>query len=84
MTTDMIEKFVERKGRQNDIISIHFKERASVKGIFIRALDYDELKSKNLWRIVNQIHANEWLETKNADLTRIFNGVSFTRLTDDQ
>ena len=84
MTTEIIQKFVERKDRKNDMIGIHFKERSSVKGIFIRALDYDELKSKNLWRVVNHVHAEEWLKTKNADLTRIFNGVSFTRLTDEE
>lgn len=83
MTTDMIEKFVENKVRKNGVISIHFKERSTVKGIFIASADYDELKYKNLWRIVIDAKVEEWNRTKNMDLSRIFNGISFTRLSDE-
>jgi len=45
--------------------------------------DYDELKSKNLWRIVSDAKIEEWNRTKNMDLPKIFNGLSFTRLTEE-
>ena len=80
----MIEKFVESKGRKSITVNIHFKERSSVKGMFIRTGDYDELKSKNLWRIVSTAKIEEWNRTQNMDLPRIFNGLSFTRLTDEE
>jgi hypothetical protein len=84
MTTEMIEKFVENKSRKSVAINIHFKERSSVKGMFIRSADYDELKSKNLWRVVSDAKIEEWNRTRNMDLPKIFNGLSFTRLTDEE
>lgn len=83
MTTEMIEKFVENKSRKSAAVNIHFKERSSVKGMFIRSADYDELKSKNLWRVVSDAKIEEWNRTRNMDLPRIFNGLSFTRLTEE-
>lgn len=83
MTSEMIEKFVENKSRKSAAVNIHFKERSIVKGMFIRSVDYDELKRKNLWRIVSDTKIEEWNRTKNMDLPRIFNGLSFTRLTDE-
>ena len=79
----MIEKFVENKSRKSVAVNIHFKERSSVKGMFIRSVDYDELKRKNLWRVVSDAKIEEWNRTRNMDLPRIFNGLSFTRLTDE-
>lgn len=84
MTTEMIEKFIESKNRKDSKIKIHFKERQTVTGLFIKTADYDELKSKNFWRIVSQVHIDEWKKTKNMELARIFSGMSFTRLTDEQ
>lgn len=84
MTSEMIEKFVEGKGRKDAAINIHFKERSTITGLFIRTADYGELKMKNLWRIVSNGKIEEWNKTKNIDLARIFNGLSFTRLTDEQ
>jgi hypothetical protein len=83
MTQDMIEKFVEKPERQNVPVNIHFKERSTVSGIFIQGMDYDELKNKNFWRIVNNTHAEAWGKTKDMNLARIYNGASFTRLTEN-
>ena len=80
----MIQQFIENKNRKNTTISIHFKERSSVKGLFIRSVDYDELKDKNLWRVVSAAKIEEWNRTRNMDIPRIFNGISFTRLTDEE
>lgn len=84
MTTEMIGKFIENKSRKNIVVNIHFKERGTIKGLFIHSSDYDELKNKNLWRIVSDTKIEEWNRTKNMDIPRIFNGLSFTRLTDDE
>ena len=82
MTNDMIEKFIETKARENSKVNIHFKQRDTVKGIFIRNHDYDELKSKNFWRIVSESKLEEWKRTKDNNLARIFNGAEFTRLSE--
>jgi len=83
MTAEMIEKFVENKNRENMAVNIHFKERSTVQGLFVRGADYNELKYKNLWRIVSNAKIEEWKRTKNIDLSRIFNGLSFTRLSEE-
>lgn len=83
MTPEMIEKFVESKTRKGAAVNIHFKDRNTVTGLFIHSLDYDELKSKNFWRIVSSNYVTEWKQTHDVNLARIYNGVSFTRLSDE-
>jgi len=82
MTSEMIEKFVENKNRKEAAVNIHFKERSTVTGLFIQGTDYSELKSKNFWRIVSSTYLTEWKATKNINLARIYNGMSFTKLSD--
>ncbi len=82
MTSEAIEKFVENKNRKDTAVNIHFKERSTVTGLFIQGRDYTELKSKNFWRIVSSTYLNQWKETKNTDLAKIYNGMSFTRLSE--
>lgn len=83
MTTEQIEKYVETTKRSGSLLTIYFKDRQTVTGMFIKMPDYSELKSKNLWRVVRQAHLEEWEQTKNPNLNRIFNGMSFTRLSDE-
>lgn len=82
MTTELIEKFVENKSRKGNNINIHFKQRTMISGIFINGKDYEELKSKNFWRIVTSNVAEEFKKTSNMELARIFSGGSFSRLTE--
>ena len=84
MTSDQIVNYLGQKQRKENPINIHFKDRNMVTGIFIESTDYNELKSKNFWRIVSSIHLKEWRQTKNVNLARIFNGLSFTRLTEEK
>lgn len=82
MTNDIIEKFIESSSRRDALVYIHFKDRNRVSGRFVQYPDYAELKSKNFWRIVNSSHLDEWESTKDINLTRLFHGMSFTKLTD--
>jgi hypothetical protein len=84
MTSDKIEEYIENKRRKDNPVNIHFKDRNTVTGLFVQTYDYNDLKSKNLWRIVNNSYVKEWEKTKSIDLTRIFNGLSFTRLSDEK
>lgn len=79
----MIEKFIKSKIQKYAKVNIHFKQRDTVKGIFIDSNDYEELKSKNFWRIVSDAKAAEWERTKDNNLARIFNGAEFTRLSEN-
>jgi len=79
----MIGQFIEKKDLEGKSVRIHFKERSSIEGIFIKGKDYKELKSKNFWRIVKADAANEWAETEDINLTRLFNGITFTKLSEN-
>lgn len=83
MTVELIEKFILNQSRKGVTVNIHFKERSTVSGMFIYSKDYGELRSKNLWRVVSKTNAQKYKETEDINLTRIFNGLSFTRLTDE-
>jgi len=80
MTNDQIEKFMLTKYLDKSPVQINFKTRPSIKGLFIKTADYAELKSKNLWRIVNQPSIEEYKKSGDINLARIFNGVEITRL----
>lgn len=82
MTNDVIEKFIEAKTQKNAKVNIHFKQRATLKGVFIRTNDFNELKAKNFWRIVPATKVEEWEKTKDGNLARIYNGAEFTRLSE--
>lgn len=83
MTNDMIENYLTKHSVKNAPVNIHFKQRSTVKGLFIQTKDYHELKTKNLWRIVASSKLAEWTKTHDENLARIFNGSEFTRLTMD-
>jgi hypothetical protein len=82
MTNDIIDKFIKSKTQKNAKVTIYFKQRATVKGVFIQTKDYEELKSKNFWRIVSEMKVEEWEKTKDSSLARIYNGAEFTRLSE--
>ena len=82
MINDLIGKFIENKLRRNNNVNIHFKQRETLKGVFIFNDDYEELKGKNFWRIVSGEKLEEWKRTQDNSLARIFNGADFKRLTE--
>jgi predicted small secreted protein len=81
MTNDMIENYLSKQPAKVELVNIHFRQRNNIKGLFIRTKDYQELKSKNLWRIVSESNFSEWKKTMDESLARIFNGAEFTRLS---
>ena len=83
MTNDAIIKFVETKNHTEKALQIHFKQRSTITGLFIKGNDYEELRSKNFWRIVTNSNIEQWKKTKDMNLARIFNGMEFTRLSED-
>lgn len=51
-------------------------------GIFVSAgNDYEDLKSKNFWRIITESNIENWKKTHDMNLIRIFNGAEITKLT---
>lgn len=80
MTNIQIENFLIQKSAEEAAVTIHFKSRSPITGLFIKTKDFDELKSKNLWRIVGESKLKEFSSTKDFNLAKIFNGVDFTKI----
>ena len=82
MNTEDIQKFLESKtSNGNDYVKIDFKKRDTIYGLFVRDQDYNDLKSKNFWRIVTRKNFDEYKKSKNINLAKIFNGAEFSRLS---
>ena len=83
MTNEQIEKQLQNISEAKKVFRIHFKTRNSMLGMFINTGDYDDLKSKNFWRIVTGTNIDNWKKSKDMNLARIFNGAEFTKLSLD-
>lgn len=82
MNNTEIEKFLDTKTTTaNNCVKINFRKREPLYGLFLKEADYNELKSKNFWRIVTRRHFDEWNSSKDVSLARIFNGSDFSKLT---
>lgn len=78
MTIEQIERFI---GNGMDNSSRIVLKARTIEGIFIKAPDFLELKKKNFWRIVSVTRMQEYQKSKDINLSRIFNGQEFTRLS---
>ena len=81
MINDVIAKFVENGYLSKSPLKIEFKKRNAIYGIFVKSPDYEDLKSKNFWRIVPKSQLENYLQTRNNGLAKIFNGAEFAKLT---
>ena len=82
MNAEEIQKFIESKTTPgNSYVKIDFKKRDTIYGLFLTDGDYNDLKSKNFWRIVTRRNFDEYKKSKNPGLARIFNGAEFSKLS---
>jgi hypothetical protein len=82
MSIEEIQKFIHsNKLPDNKYLKISFKKRNPVYGVFVQYKDADELKTKNFWRIVSLTNFKEWQTSQDINLSRIFNGSDFQKLT---
>ena len=82
MTIEQIERFMaDDRNDQKAPSKIFFKTRSTVEGVFIQAADFGELKRKNFWRIVSAKNLEDYNQSRDVNLSRIFNGSEFTKLS---
>ncbi len=81
MDITSIEKFIDINAKDSKVVNVHFKDRSTVTGIFVALKDYSELKAKNFWRLVSARNVEQWKKTRDVELSRLFNGASFTRIS---
>ena len=81
MLPEQITKFVETEQQSNPKIKVEFKKRNSITGLFVQFKDYEELKSKNFWRLVPESNLETWHKSKDINSAKMFNGSEFTKLS---
>ncbi|MBC7626095.1 short-chain dehydrogenase [Ferruginibacter sp.] len=81
MINEVIAKFIEGGHLAKNAVKIEFKKRNTILGIFVQSPDYEDLKSKNFWRIVSETNIKEWKESHDNRLAKIFSGAEFNRIT---
>lgn len=81
MTVEQIDTFLRKHNFDQFPVKVSFRSRAAFTGIFVKTKDYDDLKGKNFWRIINESNVKQYLSSKDTNLARIFNGTEFVKLT---
>ena len=81
MTSEQISNFLLVQKNKDHLVHIKFKTRNAIVGVFIQTPDFDDLKSKNFWRIVSEANFKQWQKSKDFSLCRMFNGAEFTKLS---
>jgi hypothetical protein len=82
MTTEAIERFLDsEKLPDTKALKIDFKKRNSISGLIIKGRDYEDLKSKNFWRIVTRANLAEWKRTGNLEFAKIYSGSEFNKIS---
>lgn len=80
MTPEAIHAFLEKE-KTTTLVKVEFKKRNTMRGRFIKANDYDDLRVKNFWRIVTEANLPAWEVKQDNNLLRLYSGSDFTRLT---
>jgi hypothetical protein len=82
MTVEQIENFLQKETiPQGKVIRFELKKRNPVRGLIVQGKDYNDLKTKNFWRIVTLTHLTEWQKSGNINLAKIFSGSEFAKLS---
>lgn len=82
MNSEQVKKFIESNITPKDkYVKIEFSKRQPIYGMFITDADYQDLSTKNFWRIVTSKNFDAYNKTKDINLARLFNGSEFSRLS---
>lgn len=82
MTAEQIENFLQKEPiPKGKIIRFELKKRNPVRGLIVQGRDYNELKAKNFWRIVTQANLMQFQKSGDLNLSRIFVGSDFAKLS---
>lgn len=82
MSPEEIQKFIKSNKLPADKhLKITLKKRNPIYGIFVECRDAAHLQSKNFWRIVTLTNFKEWQNSGDLNLSRMYHGSDFTKLT---
>lgn len=82
MTADRIASLVEQWLYIPDkTFKVDLNTNEYVIATFIKAYDYEELKAKNVWRIIKSAELIKWRSTGNLELSELINGALIKDIT---
>jgi hypothetical protein len=82
MTSEAIARFFEtEKVSQDKQMKIDLKKRNPILGLLVKTNDYEDLKSKNFWRIVTSANLAAWKRTGNLEFAKIYSGAEFNKIS---
>ncbi len=82
MTVEQIENFLAKETiPTGKVIRFELKKRNPVRGLIVQGRDYNELKSKNFWRIVTLTNLAQYQKSGDINLAKIFAGSDFAKLS---
>lgn len=81
MLAEQIAKFIENEQQNHPKVKVDFKKRNTILGLFVQLKDYEELKAKNLWRLVSETNLEKWHKTKDINAVKMFNGGDFAKIS---
>lgn len=82
MTPESIARFIETDKPSTDKhMKIDLKKRNPVVGMLIQGKDYQDLKSKNFWRVVSSANLAAWKRTGNLEFAKIYSGAEFNKIS---
>jgi len=74
MESKVIAEVVELYADFDKSFKIDLVSDEYIIGSFTRADDYEELKSKDMWRVIKDANFIKWRSTQNLELTELLNG----------
>jgi hypothetical protein len=82
MNSEEIKKFLTTKISTKDkFVKIEFSKREPIYGLFVTDTDFQDLSTKNFWRIVTSKNFDAYNKTKDINLAKLFNGSEFSKLS---
>lgn len=82
MNTEEIQKFLQsNKVTDTKSYKITFKKRNPLYGVFVDCKDANDLQAKNFWRFVTAANFEEWKTSKDLNLSRIYSGSDFAKIS---
>lgn len=83
MNSEQIQIFLRKTiSEKSQYVKISFQKREPIYGLFLtNEKDYQDLSTKNFWRIVSRKNFDQYKKSGDVNLSRIFSGSEMTRLS---
>jgi len=81
MTTDEMERFVNRYAEDLHVLTMDLVTGESLIGILVRTTDYEDLRKFNLWCFIESPDILRWKNSGEISLTQVLDGEVIEQIT---